>query len=67
MTGGKLVSTGEACISNKGTSNLKGNTNIQNNSSSYPTIYNYSGSTYSAEETVTITNNGGGKTVYNAS
>lgn len=67
ITDGTITATNTNAITNRKSLTLKGNTNIQNNSSSYPTIYNYSGSTYSAEETVTITNNGGGKTVYNAS
>lgn len=67
ITDGTITATTSYAITNRKSLTLKGNTNIQNNSSSYPTIYNYSGSTYSAEETVTITNNGGGKTVYNAS
>ena len=67
ITDGTITATNANAITNRKSLTLKGNTNIQNNSSSYPTIYNHSGSTYSAEETVTITNNGGGKTVYNAS
>ena len=67
ITDGTITATNTNAITNRKSLTLKGNTNIQNNSSSYPTIYNYSGSTYSAEETVTITNNGGGETVHNES
>ena len=67
ITDGTITANNVNAIANRKSLTLKGNTNIQNNSSSYPTIYNYSGSTYSADTTVTITNNGGGTTVYNAS
>ena len=67
ITDGTITANNVNAIINRKSLTLKGNTNIQNNSSSYPTVYNYSGSTYSADTTVTITNNGGGKTVYNAS
>ena len=67
VTGG-TVSSGETnSIINQGTLNLSGTAIIQNNASSYPTIYNYNTSTFTNNLTTGYVKNlGGGRTIYTA-
>lgn len=67
ITNGEINVTGNNAINNFNSVIIKGNASITNNSSSYPTIYNYSGATITKDDTVSVTNNGGGQTIYNAS
>ena len=54
-------------IINQGTLNLSGTAIIQNNASSYPTIYNYNTSTFTNNLTTGYVKNlGGGRTIYTA-
>ncbi len=68
ISGGTLTTGNANAINNKANLIINGTASITNNASSYPTVYNYAGSTITTDLTnAKVTNNGGGKTIYNAS
>ena len=67
ISGGTIESGTSNSIINSGTLNLSGTAIIQNNASSYPTIYNYKSSTFTNNLTTGYVKNlGGGSGIYTA-
>ncbi len=68
ISGGTIVVGDTNAIKNMANLIINGTAAITNNAASYPTIYNYAGSTITTDLTnAIITNKGGGETIYNAS
>ncbi len=68
ISGGTIVVGDTNAIKNMANLIINGTSAITNNAASYPTIYNYAGSTITTDLTnAIITNKGGGETIYNAS
>ncbi len=68
ISGGTIVVGDTNAVKNMANLIINGTAAITNNAASYPTIYNYAGSTITTDLTnAIITNKGGGETIYNAS